>query len=361
MSLFEKGHIACGARRGGRRPAAFTLVELLVVIAIIALLMGLLVPAVGGAREAARQTQCRNNLKQVALGVLEFENAQGKFPAGINGSRFALPPEKPSHAWAAMILPYVEQQTVYDALFVGELDLETLTGSLSGVSGSADVSAYPAQYQEFVRATSQPLAVFQCPSGLNACRMSSVGGYSRSTGVAVTNYIGSSGVNMNGGMHAGDTGGVLLYQYAFTTSGGVIIDRRLREVTVASIVDGTSNTFMIGERGSFRATNDQANWLGVVAGNTTIGHGAAGKRVMGTTRYTLNPLPAEAPGAMVFGFSSEHAGGGNFAFCDGSVHFLTETIGFSLSSLSDTSKGCPNCGVFQLLSHRRDREPPPSF
>lgn len=312
----------------------FTLVELLVVIAIIALLMALLVPAVGGARESARRMQCANNLKQLSLGVLVYESANGSFPAGIaseNGTT--------DRAWSAMILPFVEQKVIYDNLFVDEIDLETIVSACSAQSGSAPISSYPDQYEGFVSATSQTLGVFQCPSGINASRMTALGGYTRNTGVAVTNYVGSVGVTSTG-MFDFDFGGVFLYA---------------KKIAVAGIGDGTSSTFMIGERGSFRSyppnatshDTTQANWLGIVGGLT---NGAPGKRVVGSTYSPVNPFPIN--GAMRFSFSSEHPGGGNFAFCDGSVHFLSETIEYRTNpDVNDSSLW----GIYQLLSHRKDR------
>lgn len=96
------------ALRGG-----FTLVELLVVIAIIALLVLLLLPAVQAAREAARRTQCLNNLKQLALGVLNFESANGRLPAGSTVRQVAI--LGPYHStWAVDILPFIEEQPLHD-------------------------------------------------------------------------------------------------------------------------------------------------------------------------------------------------------------------------------------------------------
>jgi len=335
----------------GRRSSGFTLVELLVVVAIIGLLVAMVVPAVGSARESARRLQCSNNIKQLAMGVLSFESRASKFPAGIYASKNST--DTTDRFWSAMILPYVEQQTVFNKLFVDEIDLETVMSALSGVSGSAPVSAYPAQYQEFVAATSQPLGIFQCPSAVNASQMTSLNGYARDSGIAVSNYVGSSGVNTNGDMRWSDNGGVFLYSHNRTAGTDTP-----RDVTIASIVDGTSSTFMLGERGTFKTTWDRANWLGVVS---DIDGGDDAKRAVGTTWVPINPLavPSELWKSN-FSFSSEHPGGGNFAFCDGSVQFVSETIAFGWSGAVDATR-CTNCAVFQLLSHRRDQQLLPSY
>ena len=103
----------------GRCHRGFTLVELLVVIAIIAILVALLLPAVQAAREAARRTQCTNNLKQLGLSVLNFENHESRLPVGNMGWHH--PTGQPSNAWMGFtafqqILPYIEQQAVYDQI-----------------------------------------------------------------------------------------------------------------------------------------------------------------------------------------------------------------------------------------------------
>jgi prepilin-type N-terminal cleavage/methylation domain-containing protein len=106
----------------------FTLIELLVVIAIIAVLIALLLPAVQSAREAARRAQCVNNIKQLVLGLHNFESSNGTFPKGINLPYVnGLTPNNDSDGltsdqtepfgpnWAVMILPYLEQQSLYNS------------------------------------------------------------------------------------------------------------------------------------------------------------------------------------------------------------------------------------------------------
>ncbi|MEC8558074.1 MAG: DUF1559 domain-containing protein [Planctomycetota bacterium] len=97
--------------------AAFTLVELLVVISIIGILMGLLLPAVQAAREAARRTQCQNNLKQIGLGIHGFHEAKKRLPIGcLEWRPFGGPTTRRQFAWSAFILPHLEQQNLFDSI-----------------------------------------------------------------------------------------------------------------------------------------------------------------------------------------------------------------------------------------------------
>ncbi len=103
--------------KSSRKHAGFTLVELLVVIAIIGLLIALLLPAIQSAREAARRTSCTNNLKQIALALLNYESSAGQFPLGsYTAVQEDHPAEEDGLSWASQILPQLEEQAIYDTL-----------------------------------------------------------------------------------------------------------------------------------------------------------------------------------------------------------------------------------------------------
>lgn len=132
---------------------AFTLVELLVVIAIIGILVALLLPAVQAAREAARRSQCQNNLKQIGLAISNYESARKSLPPGCflgEGS-----------AWSAFILPYLEEGNAFDSLTIGETDAGNFQWANSGPY--ADAALLPKTHRN-IRIIETVMTVYRCPS-----------------------------------------------------------------------------------------------------------------------------------------------------------------------------------------------------
>jgi prepilin-type N-terminal cleavage/methylation domain-containing protein len=189
-------------QRSSFRSAGFTLIELLVVIAIIAILLALLLPAVQHAREAARRTQCRNNLKQIGLALQNYHATLRCFPPGGLDWRPPWPPgyQQRNIAWSALVLPWLDQQTVYWAL-----DLH---------------AAYDADVNAPAAATRLP--VYLCPSTPNGDRQF------RGRGpIAYGGIYGERLMSPNN-----PPKGLMVYDEVF----------RFRDIT-----DGASNTLIVGE------------------------------------------------------------------------------------------------------------------
>ncbi len=241
----------------------FTLIELLVVIAIIAILIGLLLPAVQKVRDSAARVKCQNNLHQISLGMLAYHDANQAFPPAF---------AKPSnYGWSVWILPYVEQTPLYNAINPTQTTLSV---------NAATTAAVP---------------VFICPADVSEVINPFFSGYAKSN-YAVSEQVSDGGSAIN----------------------------------ILTITDGTSNTIMVGER-------DTINQAGALwAGRDTVTPGAGVSSVIGRPTWPIDAkyaggtpccLGDTAAGCTRFAWSSVHAGrGANFAFCDGSVHFLLATI-----------------------------------
>src|SRR4051812_35684613 len=141
------------SRRMGPRPAGFTLIELLVVIAIIAVLIGLLLPAVQAAREAARRSQCVNNLKQIGLGLHNYESTYGAFPTAGQGSLYNIPIPDTMYVdgtgFHARILPFIEQSPAYNTINFNFPDYNHISGvNYTGYSTVVNTFICPSAIRE---------------------------------------------------------------------------------------------------------------------------------------------------------------------------------------------------------------------
>jgi len=301
----------------------FTLVELLVVITIIGILISLLLPAVQSAREAARRLQCSNNLKQLALGCLNHENAQGFFPSDGWGYTYVGDPDRgfgrsQPGGWAFSVLPYVEQEALFK---LG-----------AGTSGSQRDTANAQRYQT-------PVATFNCPTRRTAqvfgvvsnLRPTGCAGLTRScyaANLGDSNYL-VAWAEPSSYAQAQDPG----YDWAsLPAAGSTGICFQHSEISVAQIRDGTSNTYLMGEK-----SIDPEHYLdGEDGGDDWCmyqGQQDDNVRSVGwadsnyaTGYYPLPPLPDRAGQNDYSGFGSAHAAGINMAFCDGSVRSISYSI-----------------------------------
>jgi prepilin-type N-terminal cleavage/methylation domain-containing protein/prepilin-type processing-associated H-X9-DG protein len=294
--------------RPGRLQQGFTLIELLVVIAIIAILIALLLPAVQQAREAARRSQCKNNLKQIGLALHNYHDVFGMFPPGyVKPVHTAAAPSwvtagPAGWGWAAFILPYLDQSALYNQMDVSGL-------------------GYPHDYTSQIRT---PLAVYRCPSDIGPkindrswWRSKTDSGHTAAT----SNY---KAVNSHAYLQVNNnaTGG-----FSTNSSTGM-----------RDILDGTSNTIAVGETAYVPVLNPTGGvWAGSIDSDSTNPRDACGDSLVGASarineividnsRFS-NSADTWSKGWMaMMSMNSYHTGGVQVVFFDGSVRFIGENI-----------------------------------
>ena len=322
------------------RARGFTLIELLVVIAIIAILIALLLPAVQQAREAARRTQCKNNLKQLGLALHNYHDQAGVFPPGYIYNPNSGAPWLGT-GWTTMLLPQIDQAPLYNQLnVVMTTGVPTLANTLTQV----------------------PLAAFRCPSdtgsntivNTNVATANTALNTPGSVAAAFTNNFGRTNyLGVVGWYDADTTAAVaprgLMIATAPTTGlfGGTFGENS--RISIRDMTDGTSNSLVVGERytpsavtnttvghaawvgagnrGGYAAgtVEGQAMVLGDVASAITVGDAAA---IGEGTWYRLNGNQSAAVRGPTTGFGSLHVGGAHFLLGDGSVRFLSDNLDY---------------------------------
>jgi prepilin-type N-terminal cleavage/methylation domain-containing protein len=314
------------------RQPGFTLVELLVVIAIIGTLVGLLLPAVQAAREAGRRSQCGNNLKQIGLALLSHESAKRAFPAGYSMSMLANSISNQSWGWAVFIMPYNENQLLYDTL---QPTQRKLTDLYKSGAAAADQAALQ---------TSIP--AYRCPSDSSPTlnTLQQFGG-SNPFPIATANYVACTGVDLQQPVKSLNLSNSSTYYNApfrdYDTGGmffGVIDKTATGTPTNCSttapglgplgvrgnqIRDGLSKTLAVGERA---AMNLAAVWAGA---GTADDFGPLGVcRTFGRPGFMLNwdYLGAGDPANPGKGFDSAHKGVVQFVMADGAVVAIPDTL-----------------------------------
>ena len=312
----------------------FTLIELLVVIAIIAVLIALLLPAVQAAREAARRTQCINNLKQMGLALHNYHDALSVFPPGyIAASPFkdGETDTSPGWSWASMILPQLDQAPLYSSMNV----------------------SLPVQAPANTTAAQTLLNAYICPSDqLPGPTFTVTDGFGNTVAtVSPTSYgacTGSDAADVALGLNNDGLGNGLFF--------------RNSAIRIAAIIDGTSQTVMLEERAWGIS---EGTWTGAIIGGVIL-------------RGPFNPCPGSAAASYLAPClvlvhcnmlntnsdtdsglddpSSFHPGGANILFADGSVHFLKSILSNAGVNPDGSTRYSPGSLVFQALGTRAGGE-----
>jgi prepilin-type N-terminal cleavage/methylation domain-containing protein/prepilin-type processing-associated H-X9-DG protein len=293
------------------RRQAFTLIELLVVVAVIAILIGLLLPAVERVREAANRVKCANNLHQIGMACHAYHDAFGSFPPGYRSLAASGDPAQtsPGWGWAAFLLPYIEQDNLSRGIQFQR-----------PIEGPASAAA---------RLTSVPL--YLCPSDPNlpmSFTIVDVNGAALAE-AAPCSYAATWGIG----------------ELSNVPGPGEGVFYRNSRVRVADIHDGTSNTVLIGDRAW---SQTMAPWVGAIQGGIVqpgplnVWKDSPDARADAPIfclvhNNRINPRDDSDGG--LDDFSSQHPGGINVAFADGSVHFLPDSLNHTIFLALGTRAG----------------------
>jgi prepilin-type processing-associated H-X9-DG protein len=296
------------ARSGIEPPSAslrvaFTLLELLVIVAIIAVLIGLLLPAVQRVRDAANRTTCRNNLRQIGLALHGYHDSYAVLPPGCSllGGRSPYP----FVSWNARVLPWLEQAKQWELVIQAYAKDREFR------------SAAHTTYREV------PIKTFACPTDWRVFQPSTAFGAFR---VAFTSYLGVEGLDY------------------LTPTGCLYLDSRTH---LADVIDGLSNTLLVGERPP--SVDEQWGWLYAGQGEALCG---SVDMVLGVRERNVSPLATQCwggpyefgPGSFnnlcdTFHFWSPHGQGSHFLLADGSVRFLNYSAAPLMPALASRAGG----------------------
>ena len=299
-----------------RTRRGFTLVELLVVIAIIGILVALLLPAIQAAREAARRSQCGNNLKQLGLALHNYHDVHKAFPLGVLQGDLTVETAYPRLPWAVFLYPYLEQSTVHERF---DFSCRPAPGNLiqDCVQNATGTDA----------PTAQVISTMLCPSDSRGAEVKTSGSLTHSRG----NYAVIFG-NLNKGSARTLAAGHLRAAFGY------------RKVTLADVLDGTSNTLAFAEM--LRGPTDDGGvrgcyWRDFPGATSVFTFNTPNSPVPDNIRATQcvasdNEPLLNLPCVPVNGTNessasrSRHPGGVHAGLCDGSVRFVVDSIGLDV-------------------------------
>jgi len=329
-------------RAGSAHQRGFTLIELLVVIAIIAVLVSLLLPAVQQAREAARRSQCKNQLKQLAVALHNYLETHSVFPPGKVGGTLQSAGAGTQIGWIPLLLPFIEQSGIYQQV------APYMDGTVPGQSSSSSPSTWPGAKTE--------ISLLKCPSDPNAGKKSGLTTTGTMTGRVFSNYAACMGSNGSNGPPAT---GTAVYDHLGLRLDGMFYVRS--KIKMRDVTDGSSNTLMLGEirivpdRPDLAYTAGGADFRGYIWNmegptilftalnppNTRVGDRLWNIR---TDDLTVPGIQAtcSADCATRIHARSTHTGGVQVALADGSARFISENIALTTyQNLASRNDGNP--------------------
>jgi len=274
--------------------AGFTLVELLVVIAIIAMLASMLLPAVQGARAAARKTQCINNHHNIGIALIRYEGEKNKYPGYTNNQG---PPGNPLTGWVFPLLPYLDRSDIFNTYSVA-------------TPGTPN----------------QHLKIMVCPDDAESINVGTN-----------ASYVANAGLGGDDGGNLESAAGVFTNQYKANATAVVKL------TNTGSISDGLATTLMVGEN------IDASQWIDSREGCVGFNWVEPGDNTNKMNYQTGTGSSCNMPRP-----SSYHAGGVVFTFCDGHTQFISEDIGYDVYKMLMTPRGralTPQQGILNESSY----------
>lgn len=316
-----------------RKSRGFTLIELLVVIAIIAVLIALLLPAVQQAREAARRSQCKNNMKQLGLALQNYHDVFNAFPVCYFDTSTGLggPIQGRSTSWMVGILPFIDQGPLYNTI--------NMSYGLTTDPRCNYPTVNPPTSPSNAWAATQPISVFKCPTDTSPDKLTGRSDGGGPAAMGVTSYKACAGSNWGWGTWQSGTTGVYAQTRWGASNNG--LDRGNGflfrgwsfpySTKMKDVSDGTSNSFAMGEA---IPNYSQWNWWWLHNATTATTSiplnappqcgGAAGLSRDAGLRACAGDWPNN------YSFMSQHTGGAHFSMVDGSTTFISQNIDYNV-------------------------------